>query len=96
MRMIDADALEPFVIDEDYLPTWKWLPWTEVLKAPTVEPKLGEWIKDDELPYALYKCSVCNSYCTVAEYASCIYEVQMYRVFRYCPNCGAQMKRRKG
>lgn len=47
----------------------------------------GHWIKDK----GIYKCTACNSLCTVAGWADCIPEKQMYKVFRFCPNCGAMM-----
>lgn len=47
----------------------------------------GHWIKDN----GIYKCTACNSLCTVAGWADCIPEKQMYKVFRFCPNCGAKM-----
>ena len=62
------------------------------IDIPTIEPKRGKWINDGK-PYALYQCSVCNDFCTVAGYANCIPEKQMYKTMKYCPNCGAEMKR---
>jgi NADH pyrophosphatase NudC (nudix superfamily) len=63
-----------------------------ILNLPTIEPKHGKWIKDGEV-YALYKCTACNNLCTVAGYANCIHEEQMYKAFKFCPNCGAKMER---
>lgn len=59
---------------------------------PTIEPKRGKWIKDG-VSSALYKCSACNDFCTVAGWANCIPEEQMYKAFKFCPNCGAKMER---
>lgn len=61
-------------------------------QAPTIDPvKHGEWVKDGET-YALYKCSACNYFCTVAGYANCIPKERMYKTFKFCPNCGARME----
>lgn len=77
MRLIDADALKQ--IDEDYMPTGKWLPWSEVLNAPTIDPvKHGKWKKltyrDDSKGF---KCSVCGGVSIIPT--------------SYCGNCGALM-----
>ena len=60
----------------------------EVVNAPTIEPKRGEWIKTD------------RTYCraTVYECSACCYEVdEMPTVmgeprYNYCPSCGAYMR----
>ena len=57
-------------------------------------PKRGKWIKDGDA-YALYKCSVCNDVCPAVGYADCIPEERMYKIMKYCPNCGARMERRE-
>ncbi len=62
-------------------------------KVPTIDPvKRGKWIKDGD-KCALYKCTACNDLCTVAGWANCIPEEQMYKALKFCPNCGAQMER---
>lgn len=64
-----------------------------IKRLPTIDHvKRGKWIKDGET-YALYKCSVCNDFCTVVGYANCIPEERMYKTMKYCPNCGAKMDR---
>lgn len=63
---------------------------------PTIDHvKHGKWIKDKDV-YSLYKCTACNGLCTVAGWANCIPEEQMYKSFKYCPNCGAKMERSYG
>lgn len=58
--------------------------------APTIDPvKHGKWVNDN----GLYKCTSCNDHCTVAGWADCIPEEQMYKAFKFCPNCGAKMGR---
>lgn len=53
---------------------------------PSAERR-GRWIKDKNL----YKCTACNDLLTVAGWADCIPEKQIYTAFKYCPNCGAKM-----
>lgn len=62
-------------------------------RVPSAQPerKKGRWVKDGEA-YALYKCSACNNLCTVAGWANCVPEEQMYKGFKFCPNCGAEME----
>lgn len=62
-----------------------------LLDLPSAERKKGRWVKDGEA-YALYKCSACNNLCTVAGWANCVPEEQMYKGFKFCPNCGAEME----
>lgn len=103
MRLIDADALrdamyhEAFETDSD-MQKWDsgcWIQYkmfqNQIENAPTIEPRHGKWIKDG-VSYSLYKCTACNDLCTVAGYADCIPEKQMYRSFKFCPNCGAKME----
>lgn len=70
----------------------------EVAKMPTADVpdrKVGKWIKDG-VAYSLYKCSACNDFCVVAGWANCIPEEQMYKGFKFCPNCGARMRGDEG
>ncbi len=55
------------------------------------ERKTGRWVRTG-VGYSLYKCTACNDLCTVAGWADCIPEERMYKVFKYCPNCGAKME----
>lgn len=93
MRLIDADTLLKKV--EKILP---WAPYpsayaqgirycmelmTVLIKdAPTIEPerKKGKWIEE---PNCYYRCSRCSSH-----YPS----ILGYMDYKYCPNCGADMR----
>ena len=94
MRLIDADALqdvlyhEAFETDSD-MQRWDsgcWIRYkmfeNAIDNAPTIEPKLGEWIivcdaegEGDNL----YRCSVCG----------CEYGCQEYDLPKYCGECGS-------
>lgn len=67
--------------------------YDKISGLPTIDSvRHGKWIKCGEA-YALYKCSACNYFCTVAGDANCVSEERMYKVFKFCPNCGAKMER---
>lgn len=54
-------------------------------ELPQIEPKRGKWIYDK----GLYRCTACNNLLTVAGWD--IPEEQIYKSFKFCPNCGAKM-----
>lgn len=58
-----------------------------ILDLPSAERR-GQWIKDKNL----YKCTACNDFLSVAGWADCIPEKQIYTAFKHCPNCGARME----
>jgi hypothetical protein len=96
MRLIDADALKVYHgvnVGANHGGLKAIVYKKDIDSAPTIDQvKHGKWIKDGE-SCALYKCSECNDLCAVAGYANCIPEQQMYKVFKFCPNCGAKMER---
>lgn len=68
----------------------KWIRVSEVRESLQTMPsaeRRGRWIKDKNL----YKCTACNDLLSVAGWADCIPEKQIYTAFKYCPNCGAKM-----
>lgn len=92
MRPIDADALKEWA-EEYHASNWG-IPQDELIyaigSAPTIDPvKHGKWINDK----GLYKCTACNNVLTVAGWD--IPEEQIYKSFKFCPNCGAMMERIK-
>ena len=92
---IQAIAVKPAIHGSE----GSWYHWDDIKNAleelPAIEAvKHGKWVKDGET-YALYKCSACNDFCTVAGWANCIPEKQMYKAFKFCPNCGAKMDGRE-
>ena len=58
-----------------------------VLLMDAQEVRHGRWIEDKNI----YKCTACNDLLTVAGWADCIPEKQIYKAFKFCPNCGAKM-----
>ena len=89
MRLIDADAL----ITELNGIRYPGAPYVDagiriaigkVCDAPTIEErKTGEWILDDEY----IDCSACKR----EKWSRVPYESLVKR-FRFCPNCGADMR----
>ena len=62
-----------------------------IKQLPTIdtEPvRHGHWINDN----GIYKCTACNNLCTIAGWSSSVPEEQMYKVFKFCPDCGAKME----
>ncbi len=60
-------------------------------QLPTVDTESvrhGHWINDK----GIYKCTACNNLCTIAGWSSSVSEEQMYKVFKFCPDCGAKME----
>ena len=93
MRLIDADELWKAITTriEEYCDLADLIEIIETQPTVDVEPvRQGHWVKDG-VAYSLYKCTACNDLCTVAGWADCIPEEQMYKAFKYCPNCGAKM-----
>lgn len=90
----NAPTIEPKKVVEDYCRprNLMMVAAEDFHRFDVPDRKVGKWVKDGEA-YALYKCSACNDLCTVAGYANCIPEEQMYKAFKFCPNCGAKMER---
>ena len=90
MRLIDADAIKikPPKNSSVEFDAGALYAIDKICEMPTIDPvKHGKWVTDK----GIYKCTECNGLCTVAGWANCIPEEQMYRVFKFCPNCGARM-----
>lgn len=103
-RYIDADLFsrcmehEAFEKDSDDQ-MWNsgyWIRYRmfeRVLKAtPTanvVERKKVKWIDDK----GLYRCSACNHLWSELWWTSVVPANKMYETMRFCPNCGAEMRK---
>lgn len=99
MRQIDADSLKyrreeyggyDDVPMEERRKGILYLLKDDIDNAPTIETKRGKWIYDK----GLYRCTACNNLLTVAGWD--IPEEQIYKSFKFCPNCGAKMERSEG
>ena len=84
MRLIDADILVQDTIQE-YARSKQYRDAIirMINKAPTIEPKRGEWNKPD---YGM--CSNCHRYAPETENG--------FYLSDFCPNCGADMREREG
>ena len=95
MRYIDADALENRVEDFEILTGMKFdIVHDFVSSQPTADVRenvKGEWIKRiDHLDYGLiefegFECSLCGVKIWKDDYENV--------EFKFCPNCGADMRR---
>ena len=79
MRLIDADALlERIENPYQYREVARW-----VDDMPTIKPKTGKWINDDD-DWWYPQCSVCGK--NALEVQECGFKSN------YCPHCGARME----
>lgn len=65
----------------------------DIEDAPTedvVERKIGTWIDDD----GLYVCSSCNKL-WAHWWANAMPPERLYKEMKYCPRCGAEMRKEK-
>ena len=90
MRLIDADALKYYgnhIGDEyeDYFHETQWVYRSQIDNAPTIEPKRGEWIGDEE--QGTSTCSNCGIVWQFTDGTN---------GSNFCPNCGADMREREG
>ena len=100
MRLIDADALmkefAKFVAPSnrsDFVQPPNWNDAVSLVdSAPTIEPKKGKWLLTEVSPQEIaqrlrtMKCSCCGEYQTAPYLGT-------FKVFNFCPNCGAKMER---
>lgn len=59
-----------------------------VLHMPSAQPKTGKWMTDN--PSDPYESDYCK--CSVCGYINCTVEVLAFDGYKYCPNCGADMR----
>ena len=85
MRLIDADALKEWI--DEYVSVFKKSDNKDIKgyieHQPTIEPKSGEWIEQEDC----WQCSECGS-----EYVLEVDVKPIDEKMHYCPNCGARMK----
>ncbi len=62
----------------------------EIDKLPSAQPerKKGKWINDN----GLYQCSCCKHLWSELWWVENCPMERMYKIMRYCPNCGAEME----
>ena len=59
--------------------------------APTVQPerKTGHWVEIGDEPYDEWECDACGF---VIDGSGCIDPEEYRDIYRFCPNCGADMR----
>lgn len=92
MRLIDADALKEKAFFHE-IDNVSYVEEEDIDNAPTVEAverKRGEWIKNEgRFGWHCSECKVDNYYAYVLNSETWKNDLQD----RYCPNCGAEMRR---
>ena len=94
VRLIDANALlekAKGVFDDRAVFV------DDILNAPTIEPKQGEWIKKefmwgDYVPMKCPTCSVCGTHIVDLEMVDKDKRLLFKDGASFCPNCGADMR----
>ena len=61
----------------------------EDLPSAQPERKTGHWVEIGDEPYDEWECDVCGF---VIDGSGCIDPEEYRDVYRFCPNCGADMK----
>ena len=73
----------------------RWWNSTHVIAAlkglPAVPPerKMGHWVEIGDEPYDEWECDVCGF---VIDGSGCIDPEEYRDIYRFCPNCGADMR----
>jgi rubredoxin len=62
-----------------------------IKNLPTVQPerKRGHWVEIGDEPYDKWECDVCGF---VIDGSGCIDPEEYRDVYKFCPNCGADMR----
>ena len=64
---------------------------TELMMLPPAQPerKTGHWVETGDEPYDEWECDVCGF---VIDGSGCIDPEEYRDVYKFCPNCGADMR----
>ena len=64
---------------------------TELMMLPSAQPerKTGHWVETGDEPYDEWECDVCGF---VIDGSGCIDPEEYRDVYKFCPNCGADMR----
>lgn len=63
----------------------------ELMMLPSIQPehKTGHWVEIGDEPYDEWECDVCGF---VIDGSGCIDPEEYRDIYRFCPNCGANMR----
>ena len=95
MRLIDADAAIDFVgsmnmCDEISNEAYKKLTsYLDEMLSVQPERKIGHWVETGDEPYDEWECDVCGF---AIDGSGCIDPEEYRDVYKFCPNCGADMR----
>jgi rubredoxin len=65
----------------------------EALPSAQTERERGHWVEIGDEPYDEWECDVCGF---VIDGSGCIDPEEYRDVYKFCPNCGADMRKREG
>lgn len=105
MRLVDADMITLYLIVEGQNHPDKYgFSWGDTIKfspsevkkiiqkMPTIEERKrinGHWVEIGDEPYDEWECDVCGF---VIDGSGCIDPEEYKDVYKFCPNCGADMR----
>jgi hypothetical protein len=96
MRLIDADAAIDALKELTANGTNKGMVFGEdavhrIEILPSVQPehKTGHWVETGDEPYDEWECDVCGF---AIDGSGCIDPEEYRDVYKFCPNCGADMR----
>lgn len=97
-RLIDANAIFPWYVETfkgKIAPNEVRFSMNDIacnlLNIPTIEERKGKWLPDNTNPYAImFTCSECKE-------SVCPPVTSSFKpIWKYCPNCGAEMRGEEG
>ena len=94
-RQQAIDALRDYLVEkrcpDDGTLTCRLIENEVINKLPSVQPerKTGHWVEIGDEPYDEWECDVCGF---VIDGSGCIDPEEYRDVYRFCPNCGADMR----
>ena len=95
-RLIDADAAIDELNDEyhgtisdESMKIYQIIKWLNELPSAEPERKTGHWVETGDEPYDEWECDVCGF---VIDGSGCIDPEEYRDVYKFCPNCGADMR----
>ena len=75
--------------DTDFCVTCDNVKIIKSLPSAQPKPEIGHWVEIGDEPYDEWECDVCGF---VIDGSGCIDPEEYRDIYRFCPNCGADMR----
>ena len=76
-------------ISDESMKIYQIIKWLNELPSAEPERKTGHWVETGDEPYDEWECDVCGF---VIDGSGCIDPEEYRDVYKFCPNCGADMR----